>query len=70
MKLIKPFLLIALTALPHLAMAQVATTAGSNLTAWNGNSGATNNNNWNQLTNARVRQQLARPRRTLAIAIH
>ena len=62
MKLIKPFLLIALTALPHLAMAQVATTAGSNLTAWNGNSGATNNNNWNQLTNARVQATAGAPK--------
>lgn len=31
----------------------VATTLGSNLTAYNGGSGATNNNNWNNLMNSR-----------------
>ena len=54
MNLLKRFLLIFLCAFPTFAGAQVATTAGSNLTAWNGNSGATNNNNWNQLMNNRT----------------
>ena len=54
MNLLKRFLLIFLCAFPIFAGAQVATTAGSNLTAWNGNSGATNNNNWNQLMNNRT----------------
>lgn len=62
MKLFKPFLLSVVLLLPHLAMAQVATTAGSNLTAWNGNSGATNNNNWNQLTNSRVQATAGAPK--------
>ncbi|MFQ6744915.1 MAG: hypothetical protein ACLRFN_02960, partial [Alphaproteobacteria bacterium] len=62
MKLFKPFLLSVILLLPHLAMAQVATTAGSNLTAWNGNSGATNNNNWNQLTNSRVQATAGAPK--------
>lgn len=62
MKLIKPFLLFALTALPTISVAQVATTAGSNLTAWNGNSAATNNNNWNQLTNSRAQANAAAPK--------
>lgn len=53
MKLFKQFLLVALYAMPCIAGANVATTAGSNLTAWNGNSGATNNNNWNQMMNTR-----------------
>ncbi|MBR6684857.1 MAG: hypothetical protein IKL37_01165 [Alphaproteobacteria bacterium] len=35
-------------------MANVATTAGSNLTAWNGNAGATNNNAWNTAMNNRT----------------
>lgn len=54
MKLIKRILLFVLCALPTVAGAQVATTAGNNLTAWNGNTGATNNNNWNSLSNSRV----------------
>lgn len=54
MKLIKRILLLVLCALPTVAGAQVATTAGNNLTAWNGNTGATNNNNWNSLSNSRV----------------
>lgn len=53
MKLFRRFLLMALCAIPCVAGANVATTAGSNLTAWNGNSGATNNNNWNQMMNSR-----------------
>lgn len=54
MKLFKRFLLLCLCAIPTFAQGQVATTAGSNLTAWNGNSGATNNNNWNQMMNNRT----------------
>ncbi len=54
MKLFKRFLLLCLCAIPTFAQGQIATTAGSNLTAWNGNSGATNNNNWNQLMNNRT----------------
>ena len=54
MKSFKRFLLLVFCALPIAAGAQVATTAGSNLTAWNGNAGATNNNNWNQLMNNRT----------------
>ncbi len=53
MNLSKQFLLSVFCVLPFVASAQVATTAGSNLTAWNGNAGATNNNNWNQLMNSR-----------------
>ncbi|MDW2959035.1 MAG: hypothetical protein R8M37_04515 [Alphaproteobacteria bacterium] len=45
--------LLMFCAMPGLALAQVATTAGSNLTAWNGNMGATNNNEWNQMMNPR-----------------
>lgn len=40
--------------LPGVATANVATTAGSNLTAWNGNVGVTNNNNWNNMMNSRT----------------
>lgn len=54
MKLFKRFLLLCLCAIPTFAQGQIATTAGSNLTAWNGNSGATNNNNWNQVMNNRT----------------
>ena len=54
MKLFKRFLLLCLCAIPTFAQGQIATTAGSNLTAWNGNSGATNNNNWNQMMNSRA----------------
>ncbi|MBQ2017793.1 MAG: hypothetical protein II208_04705 [Alphaproteobacteria bacterium] len=53
MNLLKTFLFMGLCAMPCVAGANVATTAGSNLTAWNGNSGATNNNNWNQMMNSR-----------------
>lgn len=45
--------LLMFCVMPGLALAQVATTAGSNLTAWNGNMGATNNNEWNQMMNPR-----------------
>lgn len=62
MKLIKPFFWVFLAALPAVSGAQIATTAGSNLTAWNGNSGATNNNNWNQLTNARAQTNATAPK--------
>lgn len=54
MNLFKRFLLLCLCAIPTFAQGQIATTAGSNLTAWNGNSGATNNNNWNQMMNNRT----------------
>lgn len=54
MKFIKRFLLLVFCAIPCVAGAQIATTAGSNLTAWNGNSGATNNNNWNTMMNSRT----------------
>lgn len=54
MKLFKRFLLLMMCAIPAFAQGQVATTAGSNLTAWNGNTGATNNNNWNQAMNSRT----------------
>ncbi|MBO5833563.1 MAG: hypothetical protein J6R22_01255 [Alphaproteobacteria bacterium] len=53
MKHIKQFLLLVLCAFPFVSSAQVATTAGSNLTAWSGQSGSTNNNNWNNLMNNR-----------------
>ena len=43
--------IFAMTALP--AVSNVATTAGSNLTAYNG-TGATNNNKWNNLMNGRA----------------
>ena len=54
MKLIKHFFVGMLCLVPFVASGQVATTAGSNLTAWNGNSGATNNNNWNTMMNSRT----------------
>ncbi len=54
MKFFKRFLLFVFCFLPAVAGADVATTAGSNLTAWNGNAGATNNNNWNQMMNSRT----------------
>ena len=54
MKHLKRFFVLVLCVLPCVAGANVATTAGSNLTAWNGNSGATNNNNWNTLMNNRT----------------
>ncbi len=54
MKLIKQFLLLSLFFVPCVCGANVATTAGSNLTAWNGNGGSANNNNWNTLMNNRT----------------
>lgn len=51
---LKRLFLLMLFCVPCVAGAQVATTAGSNLTAWNGDTGATNNNNWNQLMNSRT----------------
>ena len=54
MKLLKQILLMVMFVMPCVAGANVATTAGSNLTAWNGDSGATNNNNWNQMMNSRT----------------
>lgn len=53
MKHIKHLLLLVLCAFPFVASAQVATTVGSNLTAWSGQSGSTNNNNWNNMMNNR-----------------
>ena len=54
----KTYILPIFTALccmtSHVVMANVATTAGSNLTAWNGGSGATNNNAWNTSMNNRT----------------
>ena len=54
----KTYILPIFTALccmtSHVVMANVATTAGSNLTAWNGGSGATNNNVWNASMNNRT----------------
>ena len=53
MKYFKRFLLLCLFFAPCVSGAQVATTAGSNLTAWNG-TGTANNNNWNTLMNNRT----------------
>ncbi len=54
MKNITRFLLSALCIMPfEVSATPVPTTLGSNLTAFNGSSGATNNNNWNTLMNAR-----------------
>ena len=54
MKLIARFLLMAMAVVPFGAdSAPVPTTRGNNLTAYNGASGSTNNNNWNALLNAR-----------------
>ena len=54
MKSIARFLLVLTCVAPYCAAnAVVSQTAGSNLTAYNGESGATNNNRWNNLTNAR-----------------
>ncbi|MBQ8255419.1 MAG: hypothetical protein IJY99_00435 [Alphaproteobacteria bacterium] len=47
------FLLVFCT-VPGVSLAQVATTAGNNLTAFNSNIGATNNNQWNQMMNPRA----------------
>lgn len=46
--------LLMFCAMPGMALAQVATTAGNNLTAFNSNIGATNNNEWNQMMNPRA----------------
>ena len=54
MKHFKRFFILILCVLPWVAGANVATTAGSNLTAWNGNSGSTNNNTWNTMMNSRA----------------
>ena len=59
MKYFKHFFAVWFCLCPFVAGAQVATTAGSNLTAWNGNSGATNNNNWNQMMNSRTMATVA-----------
>ena len=54
MKLIARFLLMAMAVVPFGAdSAPVPTTRGNNLTAYNGASGSTNNNNWNALLNVR-----------------
>ncbi len=54
MKSIARFLLLALALVPFGAdSAPVPSTRGNNLTAYNGGSGATNNNNWNSLMNVR-----------------
>ena len=54
MKSIARFLLVALCATPFAtAQAVVSSTLGNNLTAYNGESGSTNNNQWNNLMNSR-----------------
>lgn len=53
MKLFKRFLLLIFCAFPAIASAQVASTLGNNLTAYNPGSGSVNNNNWNSLMNNR-----------------
>lgn len=54
MKFIARFLLAVLCAVPFGAdCANVPSTRGNNLTAYNGASGSTNNNNWNSLMNVR-----------------
>ena len=53
MKSIARFLLIAVGLTPMGVFAAVPTTVGSNLTAYNSNMGAINNNAWNQMTNPR-----------------
>ena len=60
MKIFKQFLLLCLCALPCTALAQVATTAGSNLTAFNPTSAAANNS-WNSMTNVRSMANDAMP---------
>lgn len=54
MKIINRLFLLILCAMPFVAGAQVATTAGSNLTAWNGGNASASNNNWNNMTNSRT----------------
>ncbi len=55
MKSLKRFLSLVFCALPFVANAAgpVATTAGSNLTAYNPSGGVVNNNNWNSMMNNR-----------------
>ena len=63
MKSISRFLLVALTLVSvGPARAFVATTAGSNLTAYNGASGAMNNNTWNTMMNTRGQNAANAPR--------
>ncbi len=63
MKSISRFLLVALTLVSvGPARAVVATTAGSNLTAYNGASGAMNNNTWNTMMNTRGQNAANAPR--------
>lgn len=63
MKSISRFLLVALTLVSvGPAHAVVATTAGSNLTAYNGASGAMNNNTWNTMMNTRGQNAANAPR--------
>lgn len=54
MKLIKRLFLLVLCVMPCVAGAQIATTAGSNLTAWNGGNASASNNNWNTMMNSRT----------------
>ena len=54
MKLFKRLFLLVLCVMPFVAGAQVATTAGNNLTAWNGGNASASNNNWNSMTNSRT----------------
>lgn len=63
MKSISRFLLVALVLCGGgaYAAAPVATTLGNNLTAYNGNSGATNNAMWNSYANARSNSAASAP---------
>ena len=54
MKIINRLFLLVLCVMPFVAGAQVATTAGNNLTAWNGGNASASNNNWNNMTNSRT----------------
>lgn len=60
---ISRFLLVALAlcGIDAYAAGPVATTAGSNLTAYNGNSGATNNALWNSYMNPRSNSAMSAP---------
>lgn len=63
MKSISKFLVVALTLVSVTpATAAVATTAGSNLTAFNGASGTMNNNTWNTMMNTRGQTNTSAPR--------
>lgn len=63
MKSISKFLVSALALVSVTpAMAAVATTAGSNLTAYNGAAGAINNNTWNTMMNPRGQNVANAPR--------